>query len=214
MPKGSNDPFALRRVALQMIENLMANKVNLDLRQAIAAAVQLLPIPAGEAVQAEVLGFVNGRLEGVLREKGFHPSVVRAVLAEQGHDPYAAGETAVALSQAMEAEEWSALLDSYARCVRITRSQATQFELRKNDFTLAAEQTLVVAYAVAAQASDGTLDTFITNLRQLVPAITHFFDNVLVMDEDQAVRENRLALLQHIANLTKGIADLSELEGF
>jgi glycyl-tRNA synthetase len=75
MPKGSNDPFALRRAALQIIENLIANKVHFDLREAIAAAAQLLPIPAGESVQDEVLGFVNGRLEGVLREKGFHSSV-------------------------------------------------------------------------------------------------------------------------------------------
>jgi glycyl-tRNA synthetase beta chain len=48
----------------------------------------------------------------------------------------------------------------------------------------------------------------------LRPAISRFFDDVLVMDEDTAVRENRLALLQQIANLTTGLADLSELEGF
>jgi glycyl-tRNA synthetase len=72
MPKGSNDPFALRRAALQMIENLMANQVAFDLREGIAAAAQLLPIPADETVQNEVLGFVNGRLEGVLWEKNFH----------------------------------------------------------------------------------------------------------------------------------------------
>jgi glycyl-tRNA synthetase len=214
MPKGSNDPFALRRAALQMIENLMVNQVNFDLREGIAATAQLLPIPAGETVQNEVLGFVNGRLEGVLRERGFHPSVVRAVLAEQGHNPYAAGETATALSRAIEAEDWTELLDSYARCVRIVRSQPTQFELHPNDFALEAEMALLAAYESAARASDGTLGTFIASLRQMVPAITDFFDKVLVMDEDTAVRENRLALLQQIAKLTRGIADLSELEGF
>ena len=214
MPKGSNDPFALRRAALQMIENLMANKVSFDLRQGIAAAAQLLPIAADGVVQRDVLGFVNGRLEGVLREKGFHPSVVRAVLAEQGHNPFAAGETAVAMGHAMEAEDWANLLDGYARCVRITRKQAEQFELRKGDFALDEEKGLLAAYETAVNASDGTLDIFIANLRQMIPAITTFFDNVLVMDEETAVRENRLALLQHIANLTHGIADLSELEGF
>jgi glycyl-tRNA synthetase beta subunit len=197
-----------------MIENLMANKVDFDLRQGIAAAAQLLPIPADEAVQHDVLGFVNGRLEGVLREQGFQASVVRAVLAEQGHNPKAAGETAVALSRAIEADDWTALLDSYARCVRITRNLTEQFELRRSDFVLAEEKELLAAYETAVQASDGTLDTCINNLRQLVPAITTFFDNVLVMDEDTAVRQNRLALLQHIASLTQGIADLSELEGF
>jgi glycyl-tRNA synthetase beta subunit len=165
-------------------------------------------------VQADVLGFVNGRLEGVLREQGFQASVVRAVLAEQGHNPKAAGETAVALSRAMQADGWTALLDSYARCVRITRNLTEQFELRRSDFVLAEEKELLAAYETAVQASDGTLDTCIHNLRQLVPAITTFFDNVLVMDEDTAVRQNRLALLQHIASLTQGIADLSELEGF
>ena len=51
-------------------------------------------------------------------------------------------------------------------------------------------------------------------LRNLVPAITSFFIDVLVMDEDLAVRNNRLALLQHIASLPKGMADLAHLEGF
>jgi len=54
----------------------------------------------------------------------------------------------------------------------------------------------------------------VTALRHLVPAITTFFIDVLVMDEDTAVRHNRLALLQHIANLPKSIVDLSYLEGF
>ena len=58
------------------------------------------------------------------------------------------------------------------------------------------------------------MPTFVATLRELKPAITQFFDDVLVMDEDTAVRENRLALLQKIAGLTSGLADLSELEGF
>jgi glycyl-tRNA synthetase len=49
---------------------------------------------------------------------------------------------------------------------------------------------------------------------QLIPAISAFFDKVLVMAEDQKVKENRLGLLQKIAALSKGIADLSKLEGF
>ena len=77
-----------------------------------------------------------------------------------------------------------------------------------------AEKELAAAYQRAAAAVDGTIPTFINTLRDLAPAISRFFEDVLVMAEDQAVRENRLALLQHIASLTKGIADLSALEGF
>jgi glycyl-tRNA synthetase len=213
-PKGSNDPFALRRAALHLIENLIAHQQPFDLRAAFAAAAALLPVPCDDAVLAEVLGFVNGRLEGVLRDVGHSAFVVKAVLAEQGHNPYAAAQTAVALTEAIAAEDWPELLDAYARCVRITRNQLETFSLHPDAFTLPAEQQLLSAYQQAAAAQDGKLPTFVATLRDLKPAITKFFDDVLVMDEDTAVRHNRLALLQHIANLTSDLADLSELEGF
>jgi glycyl-tRNA synthetase beta subunit len=173
-----------------------------------------LPVTSDGDVLADVLEFVNGRLEVVLREQGHAASVVKAVLAEQGHDPYVAGETAVALSEAITVGDWSQLLDAYARCVRITRTQETQFDLRPDAFALPAEQRLLAAYRDAASQMDGSVPTFVASLREMVPVINAFFDAVLVMDEDTAVRENRLALLQHIANLTQGIADLSYLEGF
>ncbi len=213
-PKGSNDPFALRRAALQLIENLVQNAIPFDLRAALRAAAALLPIPAGEEVIAEVLGFINGRLEGILREQGHPTSVIKAVLNEQGHNPYAAAQTAAALHAATQEPDWNQLLDAFARCVRITRAQAELYPLRPDAFTLPAEQALYNAYAVAAAQQDGTLATFVTSLRQMVPIINQFFDDVLVMDEDTAVRANRLALLQHIAALTQGLADLSQMEGF
>ena len=213
-PKGSNDPFALRRAALHLIENLIAHAQPFDLRAAFAAAADLLPVPCDEKVLAEVLGFVNGRLEGVLRDLGHSAFVVKAVQAELAHDPYTASRVAESLSEAIVAADWPELLDAYARCVRITRSQSDTFTLRPDAFTLPAEQQLLAAYQQAAAQQDGTMPTFVATLRQLKPAITKFFDDVLVMDEDTAVRENRLALLQHIASLTNGLADLSQLEGF
>ena len=214
LPKGSNDPFGLRRAAIQIIENLATNAVSLDLRQALSLSAETQPIPAGPDVQAQVFDFVATRLEVLLRESGRRAIVVKAVLAEQSHNPAAAYRTSPALTEAITAPDWATLLDAYARCVRITRSQSEQFALRPDAFALAQEQTLLAAYTAAATAGDGTLPTLVANLRALEPAITDFFDDVLVMDEDDAVRENRLALLQHIAALTDGIADLSQLEGF
>jgi glycyl-tRNA synthetase len=213
-PKGSNDPFALRRAALHLIENLIAQAQPFDLRAAFAAAAGLLPVPCDDAVLGEVLGFVNGRLEGVLRDLGHSAFVVKAVLAELDHDPYTASRVAESLSEAIKAEDWPELLDAYARCVRITRSQTETFTLHPDAFTLPAEQQLLAAYQHAAAKQDGTVPTFVATLRNLKPAITQFFDDILVMDEDTAVRHNRLALLQHIAGLTNGLADLSQLEGF
>jgi glycyl-tRNA synthetase len=214
-PKGSNDPFALRRAALHIIENLTTNQVSFDLRSGLAAAARLLPLESNEAeVQAEVVGFINGRLEGVLRDQGYAASVVKAVLAEQTYDPYAATKTAAALAQAITEPDWPQLLDAYARCVRIVRSQTQLFDLRPADFTLVEEKALLAAYETAVANQDGTIATFVANLRHLTPIINQFFDNVLVMDENEEVRHNRLALMQHIAALTTGLADLSELEGF
>lgn len=213
-PKGSNDPFAMRRAALHLIENLTSNRVVFNLRAALQAAAQFLPLPYSDKVLAEVLEFINGRLEGVLREHGYAATVVKAVLAEQGHNPYAAQNTAVALTEAIRRQDWSQLLDAYARCVRITRSLGETLPLRPTDWQLEAEQQLWLAYETAVSKQDSTLPTLIANLQQMQPAITRFFDDVLVMDEDPAVRQNRLALLQHIASLANGIADLSQLEGF
>lgn len=213
-PKGSNDPFALRRAAIQLIENLAAHEMSFDLQAALAAAGALQPVPFNEKVQADVLAFVNGRLEGLLRDQDLPASVVKAVLAAQAHNPYVAQKTAVALQQAIAAEDWENLLDAYARCVRITRSLDTAFALRPADFALPQEQALAAAYAQAKAAQDGSVAALVGALRLLQPTISAFFANVLVMDEDTAVRENRLALLQHIAALADGLADLSQLEGF
>ena len=213
-PKGSNDPFALRRAARHIIENLTANEQPFDLRAGIAQAAALQPIPCDAAAQAGVLEFIGGRLAVVLREAGYAASVVKAVLAEQGHNPYAASQTAVQLTEAIQAADWPQLLDAYARCARITRQEATQYELRPDEFTLDAERHLYAAYQQAQAAQDGTIAAFVAALRQMEPAITRFFDEVLVMVEDTAARQNRLALLQRIAGLARGLADLSQLEGF
>jgi glycyl-tRNA synthetase len=213
-PRGSNDPFALRRAALGVIENLMANQRSFDVRQALTEAARLLPVASDAETIAAVLSFMHGRLEGMLRERGMPAAVVRAVLAEQGHNPHAASKAAGALTEAITAPDWQEVLESYSRCVRITRQLQKALVVRPDAFTLPAEQTLWASYQKAAASQDGTVTQLVAAIRGLVPAITSFFIDVLVMDEDLALRNNRLALLQHIASLPKGMVDLSHLEGF
>lgn len=213
-PKGSNDPFALRRAALHLIENLTANRQHFDLRAGLDAAGALLPVVWGDKARAEVLAFIGGRLEVVLRDAGYSASVVKAVLAEQAHDPYATGLAAAALAEAMRADDWETLLNAYARCVRITRPLKETYALRPGDLRLPEEQALADALIAAEAAKDGTVGAFVTALRAMEPAITRLFDAVLIMDEDATARENRLALLQRVAGLARGVADVSTLEGF
>ena len=210
-PKGSNDPFALRRAALHLIENLTANRQSFDLRAGLDAAGALLPVAWSDKTRAEVLAFIGGRLEVVLRDAGYSASVVKAVLAEQTHDPYVATRAAAALAEAIQSPDWETLLNAYARCVRITRPLKETYALRPGDLRL---QALAAALVEAEAAKDGTVETFVASLRALEAPITRLFDAVLIMDDDAAVRENRLALLQRVAGLAGGVADLSVLEGF
>ena len=213
-PKGSNDPFALRRAAIQIIENLVANEQLFDLRAGLKATAPLLPVKAGESEIEDVLNFINGRLAVLLRENGYSSSVIKAVVAEAGHDPTLAWRNAADLSQAIEADDWQDVLNAYARCVRITRNLDEVYEENPNAFTEPAEKRLWAAYQEAAAAADGTMPTLINSLREMVPAINQFFEDILVMADDPETRQNRLALLQRVAGLTEGMADLSQLEGF
>lgn len=213
-PKGSNDPFALRRAALHLIENLTANRSRFDLRAALDEAGALLPVAWSEQAREDVLAFIGGRLEVVLRDEGYPTSVVRAVLAEQTHDPYGASLAAGALSEATRAADWETLLNAYARCVRITRPLETTYTLRPNDLRLPEERDVLAALLDAEAAADGTVETLMASLRRMEPSITRLFDAVLIMDDDTAVRENRLALLQRVAGLARGVVDLSVMEGF
>jgi glycyl-tRNA synthetase len=212
-PKGSNDPFALRRAAIQIIENLVANKVQIDLRRALSGAGALLPIEATEETLSEVMVFIHGRLATYLQEKGIRTSVVRAVLAEQGHDPYSAATAAKNLNETVKSESWPTLLDAIARCVRISREQPVH-DLDPNQLNLPEEKTLWKAFLQASEMLDGTVSALVAALTFIEPSISGFFDGVLVMDDDPAIRQNRMALVQKITTLSDGIADLSYLEGF
>ena len=107
-------------------------------------------------------------------------------------------------------------MDSFARCVRITHDLDKTYPVEGKLFKEDAERKLNKAVEQAAKIDlvSGDLEGFFDLFIPLIPLIIDFFDNVLVMDEDLAVRENRLGLLQSIAGFADGILDLTRLEGF
>jgi len=215
-PTGSADPYHLRRDALGVVNNLIAAELNFDLREGLKAAAKLLPVEVSESTLKQVLGFIVGRLEGVLREQGYRYDAVAAVLAERGHNPYLAAETVRAFARWIERDDWMDILNAYARCVRIVREVRVTFPLHPDGFVEPATRRLYEAYQTCqAQVSPpSTVDELLIAFQPMIEPINIFFDKVLVMTEDKALRENRLALLQRIARLTKGIVDLTKVEGF
>ena len=142
--------------------------------------------------------------------------VVDAVVSAQGQDPAGAYLAVGILSEWIKKKDWELTLDSFARCVRITRdleqTHQIKVDLLKEDAEKGLYKAVEKASGVGMQTGD--LEAFFKIFTPLIPSITEFFDNVLVMDEDTAVRENRLALLQSITNLAEGTLDLTRLEGF
>ena len=215
-PTGSKDPFAQRRAALGLVGNLIAWDLDLDLAQGLDAAARLLPIEMTSEHRDACLAFIKDRLHNYLRDADYPYDVVDAVVAAQGHNPASACRAVKTLYQWIQKEEWELTLDSFARCVRITRDLDQKYAVDQALFSEKEEKNLAKAVqeTLAADLAPGDLDGFLKLFKPLIPLITAFFDNVLVMDEDQQIRENRLGTLQEIAGLAEGIVDMTRLEGF
>ncbi len=225
-PTSTADPFGLRRDALGLVAALVGCRQPFDLRPALRATAALLPVPVGEGVLADVLAFIRDRLYAWLRsetesraggrEQGLPHDVVSAVLAEQAHDPYRAAVTARELAALTQAPDWPDVLVAYARAKRIVRGLSEVYPLRPELYVEPAARELYEASESASRRINESADiaTLGAVLRELQAPINRFFTDVLVMAEDPAVRHARLALVQRIAALPDGIADLSQLQGF
>jgi glycyl-tRNA synthetase len=144
--------------------------------------------------------------------------VVDAVLAAQSDNPAGAARAVKQLQAWVERDDWDTILPGYARCVRIIRSAGSEdigpMTVDESKLIEPAEKALSAAVRTIDHQKLGTVDEFLTIILKLIPAIDKFFDDVLVMDEDKSIRQNRLALVGQVARLADGIADLSRLEGF
>jgi len=232
-PTGAKDPFGLRRAAIGVVQPLIEHDVDFDLRAMLEKSAATQPLPVSDEVKAQVLEFIAGRLKVVLNDLGYKHDVVEAVLAAQSNNPAGAARAVKQLQAWVERKDWETILDAYARCKRILRSQAEKMNKSKSPelaqeyqeyfadgldtalFTDAAEKDLFdLLRKTPATLSTGSVDDFLNALLPLIPAINAFFDKVLVIAEDKPTRVNRLRLVRKIDDMAKTAADLSKLEGF
>ncbi len=215
-PTGTKDPFGLRRAAIGVVQPLIEHGIDFDLRAALKSAAALEPVPVSEQVQVQVLDFIGSRLRVVLMEMGFKHDVVEAVLVAQAVNPAGSARAVRQLTAWVARSDWSTILPGYARCVRITRDQQKKFTVKPEAFIEAEEKKLFADLEKAEKRKrvPGSVDDFLEAFFPMLPAVTGFFDKVLVMIEDRSLQENRLGLLQRIASLADGVADFGKLEGF
>jgi len=217
-PSGARDPFGQRRAALGLVQGLIAQNVSIDLRSGLELAASMLPISMEPDTLSACQGFVIERLRNMLLESGYRYDVVDAVIAVQGFNPARAFQSVNQLSEWVTRPDWRSILPAYARCVRITRDIEQRFEVNSHAFAEKAEEDL---YADLLQAEKSlnmarvrTVNSFLVAFLPIIPTVNRFFDEVLVMTEDERLRQNRLALLQRIVALGSEVADMSKLEGF
>jgi glycyl-tRNA synthetase len=215
-PSGAGDPFGLRRTAIGLLEILRAHGHDLDLREALESAALLQPLEVSESVRQECLDFITRRHQAMLIAEGHRHDAIEAVFAEQAAVPASAADAVASLDRWMDHETWPDLLQNYARCVRITRDIERDLGLDPESLQepTARELYSSLLHAQARERSPGSVDDFLVAFAPMVPVIFRFFEDVLVMVDDEKVRDNRLALLQSIADLARGVADLSKVEGF
>ena len=219
-PTGSSDPYALRRAAIGLLTMALEGRLRFTLGPTIGAALgsyaHVLTTLDEVAAAAEVRAFIVGRLEGVLRDRGHAYDTVDAVLAVASDDPYDAGIRAVALTEARGSEAIADLSVAFARAKNLAQPD---LGVDADRALMAPTETALTdamdgAYRdFAAAMATGDYQEALGVLAQLRGPIDTFFDEVLVMDPDPAVRDNRLRLLNRFVALFGSFADFSRLAG-
>ncbi|MCX7016332.1 MAG: glycine--tRNA ligase subunit beta, partial [Candidatus Sumerlaeota bacterium] len=215
-PTSAADPFALRRAALGVVQTLVERGMELDLRRALQAAAEVQPVDVAPQVVQDALDFVERRMEQWLLERGERFDLVQAVLAARGHDPALAERTLRDLSEAAQTEAFTTALTAYSRPARIVRGQDIAGAVDPARFEQDEERALWAAWETAQGKVNPAMGVgeFLRAFEPLIAPINKFFDEVFVMVDDAAARNNRLALLRAIADLSKGIVDLTKVQGF
>jgi glycyl-tRNA synthetase beta chain len=218
IPTGTADPFALRRQALGIIRIILEKDLSLSLSDLISKAIDgldgKLTEPADQTQQA-VLEFFKRRLQHFLIGQGLPQNVVEAVLANH-LDPLVETVAKIrTLESFKEREHFEPLLGTVKRVVNILK-EPVDASVDPERFVNQAERDLFRELITCEQDLEKPLaardyDAVLNRLSQLKAPIDGFFAEVLVLDEDLALRQNRLALLTRIANLFQQMADFSRI---
>lgn len=218
IPTGSQDPFALRRQALGIVNMLKEAQYHISLSQLVAKAMELLKIAdAGQQakLQNDVADFMKLRLKNVLADAGIRYDVVDAVFVTVD-DIYGVFLRAQAVNEAVK-QDIEKTIQAFVRTGNIARkAEDVQAAVEADILAEQVEKDLYKAYEVAASKVEKEIATqdyagAIATLSQLAAPIDAFFDGVMVMDKDEKIKNNRLGLLKLVDNLICQVADFSKI---
>ncbi|MBO6088380.1 glycine--tRNA ligase subunit beta [bacterium] len=224
-PTGSSDPLGVRRAALGIIRTILANDLKIDLALLVNEALLLLPIAkqdgniidkikgTADSVLSRATGMVTGeiydffiqRLIIFLSEK--YPKNVLEACAS-GKNPLFDLTDYVKRVEAVAKLNSPALLESANRVLRILKEDS-KTQVKRELFVVPAENMLLQQIETVDESL--SYDEYLKKLEEINPSVEKFFNDVLVMDKDENVKENRLALLTRLKAKYNHIADFSKL---
>lgn len=218
-PTGSQDPYALRRQALGVINILLDANYHISLAKIIAGTLYLLDIKPEETgkLVPQIMEFFKQRLRNLLMDQGIRYDVIDAVFVDKRNDDMV--DLAVrckALAAYVEAGNAEPLVQVSVRvsnlCKKIEKEVAISGALFKDESENKLHEVVaavskeiipeIVLYDYAAVLKAG---------EKVIEPVNAFFDNVMVMDEDENVKNNRLALLEEVRGIVNAVGDLSLL---
>lgn len=230
-PTGDKDPFALRRAALGLMRILVEQQRDFGLIDVFEAAAAHLPEGVdGDAQVKAVFAFCMDRLRGYYLEQGYTPELIEAVRAVEVTDSHGLHhpvdspvdfDRRLRACAAFQKEPAAASLAAANKRVKNILRKAEDTPEGRPDpalFTQTEEQALFdviipLAETVETLVEQADYTKALTRLADAREAVDAFFDHVMVMAEDDAVRRNRLALLQTLTRLFSSVADISRLPG-
>ena len=229
-PTGSKDPFALRRAALGVIRILLERSVRLTLLPRITSHMGRIDTDIGKTVddddlsrQFDLLSFFHDRLKVYLRDQGARYDLIDSVLTPEADDLLMIARRVEALTAFITSEDGKNLLVGTKRATQILAAEEKKGTViadgvSENLFRLDAEKQLFAAITTASAEASAAVDkedfrSAMEALSRLRAPVDRFFDDVLVNDEDAAIRANRLSLLRLIREATGTVADFSKISG-
>lgn len=219
-PKGDKDPFALRRAAIGLIRIIIEKDLNLDIAVLINESISLFADKlTNDDTSANVIDFVMGRFRAFYQEKDFSVDVIQAVLAKKPTAPLDFDKRIKAVSYFRGLTESEALAAANKRVGNILAKfdgelySAFNNELAQEDAEIALATVFnEIETKISPLLANKDYQAALTELASLKAPIDNFFDNVMVMSDDEAVKINRLTLLSKIRNSFLAIADISVLQ--
>ncbi|MEW4354449.1 glycine--tRNA ligase subunit beta [Streptococcus pneumoniae] len=208
IPSGSNDPYALRRATQGVVRILEAFGWTIAIDELVEKLYALEHDSLAYEYQAEVLDFFRARVEKMM-DKSVPKDIVTAVLNSTNFVVSDMVETARLLAEKAKTADFKPAVESLSRVFNLAEKAAAGLVVDSSLFENAEEKALAESVEKIANTSD--LEANIDQLFALQPVIDAFFDNTMVMVEDEAVKNNRLALLAALTDKAQHVAQFNQI---